>query len=426
MNLSHQSLCTGTILGSLLSTPLLLAAGFQLAERSASGLGRAFSGEAAIADDASVIASNPAALIMLGGEWNFSVGASYIDPNADATLFPAITGGNAGPATRDSDIAESAWVPYLYASKLLTDNLAVGFGAFSAYGLRTNYDESTADLVGTNFSSVDTFNFNPSISYRINEFVSIGAGFNVVYAEGEITANSVPLPAAFGGLTPSFSLQGDDVAFGYNLGVLFNLSEDTRLGLSYRSKIDLELEGDVTGSIVGGGSFPGDLAIELPATVELSLYHQLNNRWAVHGDIFWTQWSAFNTLDPQVNTGNASVDGQVNAGLSTPQNWNDAFRYSIGATYQPNETWTFRTGLAYDESPVDDDFRALRIPDGDRFWLSLGASYALNEHLKIDAGYAFVFVDEVSLGENDRGLIGTNSIGEGNIQVFSLGLSGTF
>lgn len=417
------------ILGSVIVSPYLFGAGFQLAERSASGLGRAFSGEASIADDASVVASNPAAMLMLGGDWNFSTGATYIDPGANATLYPAVTGGNAGPALKDDDIAASAFVPYLYATKRINEDLVAGFGTFSSFGLRTNYNESTSDLVGTNYSEVTTINFNPSLSYRINESLSIGAGFNVMYANGEITSNQVALAGA-----PSFGLEGDDVAFGYNLGVLFNLSESTRIGLSYRSAMNLDLEGTATGSILGGATVPANLDVELPATAELSIFHQINEKWAIHGDVFWTQWSSFETLEPKVSTGNPAVDAGVNAGLRTPENWNDSFRYSIGTTYQANSQWTFRGGIAYDMTPVDDEFRTLRIPDGDRLWLSAGASYALNEHLKIDAGYSFIFVDEVSLGQPnstpsgfaDSGLIGSNSIGEGNIHLFSLGVSGSF
>lgn len=421
---------TGFVFAStILTAPSLFGSGFQVNERSAVGLGRAFSGEAAIGDDASVLASNPAATVLLGGEWNYSVGATYINPGADATLFPAVTGGNLGPSIGDDDIAESALVPYLYGTKRINDQFVVGLGAFTNYGLRTNYSESIANSIGTNFSEITSVNFNPSFSYRINDVVSIGAGFNAVYAEGEITSNAVPLAGA-----PSFGLEGDDWAFGYNFGILFELSEQTRIGLSYRSEIDLELEGSVTGSIVGGGTFPAGLAIDLPATAEFSIYQEINDKWAVHGDILWTQWSSFESLDPTVSTGFAPQDAAINAGLSTPQNWNNTFRYSIGTTYTHNSQWTFRGGIAYDESPVEDAFRTLRIPDGDRVSLSLGASYAINEHVKIDAGYSLVLVDDINLGQPnnspsgfaDLGLIGSNSSGEGNIHTFSLGVSGSF
>ena len=305
------------VAGAFLATPGVFGAGFQITERSAAGLGRAFSGEAAIGDDASVLASNPAATVLLGGGWNYAAGATYINPGADATLFPTVTGGNAGPAVQDDDIAGDAWVPYLYVTKKINDSLTVGAGLFSGYGLRTDYSDASANLVGTNFSEVTTINFNPSIGYRVNEYFSIGAGFNVVYGDGELTSNSVPAVGA-----PSFGLEGDDWGFGYNVGFLFELSQATRVGLSYRSEIDLALDGSVTGSIVGGASIPGELEIELPATAELSLYHEFSDKWAVHGDILWTQWSSFDNLAPQVSTGNALQDAAINGGLATPQDWN--------------------------------------------------------------------------------------------------------
>ena len=440
----HQPIVVSVIASSLLMTPALFGSGFQLAERSASGLGRAFSGEASIADDASVVASNPAAMVLLGGDWNFSLGASYIDPNADATLFPALTGGNGAPATRDDDIADSAFVPYLYATKRINDRLVLGAGIFSSYGLRTNYENSTAALVGTDNSELTTINFNPSIAYRITDKLTLGAGFNVTYADGEVSSL-----APGGGGAGLFRLEGDDVALGYNIGILYEFSKRTRIGLHYRSSVDLELDGSATlspafnsailGQINSGGGPPlpngfvdidgtgdGSLDIKLPSTIEFSIYHELSDKWAVHGDILWTNWSSFDTLAPTTGVVDANTGIAVDPLLSVPQNWDDTFRYAIGATYQANDSWTFRTGIAYEESPVDDDFRTLRIPDGDRIRLSLGASYAVNDHFTIDAGYSYVFVEDVSLGENDGGTIGTDSSGEGYIQVFALGVSGSF
>ena len=448
MKIQHHPIISSAFATSFLLTPCLTGAGFQLAERSASGLGRAYSGEASIADDASVVASNPAAMVLLGGDWNFSLGTSYIDPNADATLFPALTGGNNGQATRDDDIADSAFVPYLYATKRINDKLVLGAGVFSSYGLSTNYETSTAALVGTDNSELTTINFNPSIAYRINDKLTLGAGFNVTYADGEVSSR-----APGGGGAGLFRLEGDDVAFGYNIGLLYEFSERTRIGLHFRSSIDLELDGSATlspafnsailGQINSGraavgapplpngtvdidGRGDGSLDIELPSTIELSIYHELSDKWAVHGDILWTNWSSFDTLAPRTGVVDANTGVAVDPLLSVPQNWDDTFRYAIGATYQANDCWTFRTGIAYDESPVDDDFRTLRIPDGDRLTLSLGASYAVNDHFTIDAGYSYVFVDDVSLGENEGGIIGTDSSGEGYIQVFALGVSGSF
>ena len=448
MNRQPYLIASPVLTFSFLLTPSLFGAGFQLQERSASGLGRAFSGEASIADDASIVASNPAAMLLLGGDWNFSAGATFINPGADATLFPTLTGGNDGPELTDDDVADSAYVPYFYGTKKINDRFALGLGVFSGFGLRTNYDNSTAALVGTDFSEVITVNFNPSIAYRITDKLTLGAGFDVTYAQGEISSR-----APGGGGAGLFGLRGNEIAFGYNVGLLYEFSERTRIGLHYRSSIDLELEGSAEISpafndlILGGvnaqrgalgapllpdgtvdvdGRGDGSLDIELPATIELSIYHELSDKWAIHGDILWTGWSSFDNLEPRTGVVDGNTGIAVDPFLATAQNWNDTFRYSLGATYQPNESWTFRTGVAYDESPIDDEFRTLRIPDGDRFWLSLGASYAINENVKVDVGYSYIIVQDVGLGENDNGLIDTDSSGEGDVHQFALGFSSSF
>jgi long-chain fatty acid transport protein len=419
---THSKKILGAALaGSSLLTPAAAGAGFQLAERSASGLGRAFSGEASIAEDASVLASNPAAMVMLGGNWNYSVGATYINPNADATLYPTVTGGDLGPAVKDNDIAEEAIVPYLYLTHKITDDLSVGFGTFSTYGLKTNYSRSVASQVNTDYSEITTLTLNPSVGYRFNEMFSIGAGFNAVYGEGELTSRFVPIPGTMQGF-PAFDLEGDDWGYGYNLGFLFSPTPSTRIGVSYRSEVEIELDGDY--SLTGFPSGMGEVPIDLPASAEFSVAQDLNEKWTIHGDILWTDWSSFDRLDLETSLGTIPL---------SDNNWNDTFRYSLGATYRPNRCWTLRTGVAFDETPIDSADRTLRIPDGDRIWLSLGASYAMTETFSIDGGYSYVFIEDVALGQNDSpggpgtpSTIGTRSKGEGHFHLFSLGVSGSF
>ena len=450
MNAQTSHLLRIALLGVSALSPHAFGSGFQLQNRSAIGLGRAFSGGSSVADDASVIASNPAAMALLEGEWNYSAGLTYINPNADATLFPTFTGGNVGPATTDDDIAESAVVPHLYLTKRLNEDIVVGIGAFSNYGLRTNYAPSTAALVSTDFSEITTININPSISYRLSDRLTIGAGLDVTLAEGEITSLA-PNAGAFP--VDLFALDGDDTGFGFNLGILFEASSSTRIGLHYRSGIQLDLEGSATlapafnslvldgvnaqraslgasalpaGTVDVDGNFGAELEVELPATIDLSISHDLNSQLTLHGSIVWTEWSTFESLNPNTGVFDAITGAPVDTFLATQQDWEDTFRYAVGATYRHDDRWTFRTGVAYDETPISDSNRTLRIPDGDRLSLSLGASYLVNNYLSLDFGYSYTFVDTISLGENDNGLIGTDSRGEGDIQEFSIGVSGSF
>lgn len=402
---SSQSLAAALLIGMTAST---FGAGFQLAERSGAGLGRAFSGEAAIADDASIIASNPAGMSLLD-DMSFAVGVSYINPDVNVN---GTSPGNPNTLS-DRDIAPTAFVPYSYLSKRINDKISVGVGTFTSFGLKSDYSSTfAASGPQTDYSEITTVTMNPSIAYEINDQFSVGAGFSIMYAKGEITSL---LPGAG---TNLFALEGDDIAFGYNLGFLYQFSDDTRIGLHYRSKMDLNIEG--TASLGGPLSAVGALRsatldVTLPDTIELSAYHRVNSKWALHGDIVWTGWSSFEELAPK-------VDARIDPILATPEDWEDAFRFSVGATYLHSETLTLRVGAAYDESPVPGaNRRTLRIPDSDRIWVSAGATYKIDEHYNLDIGYAYLFGSDADI--DDPTFQGT---GGGNVNLLAVGVSGSF
>lgn len=425
---SSHSLAAALFVGMTASS---FGAGFQLAERSGSGLGRAYSGEAAIADDASIIASNPAGMSLLD-DMSFASGMSVILPSINAAGIAPDGIGGFVPNT-DNNIAADGFVPYMYLTKKINDQWTVGFGSYTTYGLKSNYSADFAAKSGTDFSELFSFNLNPSISYRLNSQWSFGAGINFLYADGTINSRTfaaVPgAPAAAVG-SNLFNLEGDDWGIGYNLGVLFEVSERTRLGLHYRSAIDLSLTGSSdVGPVLGAGAGLGGpgalettLDVELPDTLEFSAYHELNDQWAIHGDVLWTGWSKFQELAPK--TGNPVVDNTV----YVEENWSNAFRFSAGTTYKYSDDLTLRAGVAYDESPVTDANRTLRIPDADRIWASIGLTYKLNECYNLDFGYTHVFADDAfvnfeSLGGNERAFSGNVS---GSVNLFALGVSGSF
>lgn len=397
-----QVTAAAALLG-LSSTPLL-GAGFQLAERSVSGLGRAFSGEAAIADDATVIASNPAGMILLD-DGALSVGLQYIRPDVD------VQGTHLNPAVgsiSDTDVATDAFVPYFFYSRKINDNLSAGIGLYSSFGLATEYSRAFSSLVGSETSEITTITINPSLAYRINDQWTIGAGIDVMYAEGRLTN--------YGGGIKAFDLEGDDWSIGWNLGVLFEISERTRIGLHYRSSIDLEIEGTAEGAIVPGGKRDASLDIELPDSIELSAYHELNDQWAIHADVTWTRWSKFETLAPKVHPG-------IDPALAVQENWQDSYRYAIGTTYKHSDKVTYRFGLALDETPVSDADRTLRIPDGDRVWVSIGATIKLNDCYNLDLAYTHLFADDTKIGANEDFFTGTAG---GDVDIIGIGISGTF
>jgi long-chain fatty acid transport protein len=183
------------------------------------------------------------------------------------------------------------------------------------------------------------------------------------------------------------------------MGILLEPSDSTRLGIAYRSKVNLTIEGDAKVSglpaplNVQNGTNNAKLDLSLPDSLSLSGLHQLNPRWTIMADVTWTKWSNLNELDVKIQGGSQSV---------TQLQWNDTTRYAIGATYKYNESWLLRTGVAFDETPVPDaQLRTARIPDADRTWLSFGANYKLNKKLSFDLGYAHLFVDNPDINSSD-------------------------
>nr|XP_061797934.1 long-chain fatty acid transport protein-like [Nerophis lumbriciformis] len=380
--------------------------GFQLAERSATGLGRAFSGESAIGDDASIIASNPAGMVFLDDR-EVSAGLSAILGHVNVSGSSPI-----GPVS-DNPLPDT-YVPFFYAAQRLNDKFSFGVATFTTYGLETDYSNSFSAGASTDLSQLISVNFNPSLSYKVNDQLSIGFGINALYADGNITS---VIPGSGANL---FNLEGDDFGFGYNIGILYQVNENTRFGLHYRSSIDLNINGTADlGAPLGGAVVPATLDVELPDIIEFSAYHRASQKWAFHGDILWTNWSKFRELAPKTGL-------PIDALLAVPQNYEDTFRLSVGATYYHNETWTFRAGVAFDEGAANNEDRTLRIPDADRIWASIGLTYKINDNYNLDIGYTRLFGDDVPVFETDSGgtTLFDGSAG-GDVDLIAIGISGT-
>ncbi|WP_028022824.1 outer membrane protein transport protein [Enterovibrio calviensis] len=363
-----------------LCAPSAWSAGFQVSEHSASGLGRAYAGEAAMADNASVMARNPASMSLLT-ETQISGALHIINPEIDIT-------DNAN-GQKASDVAPIQVVPASYYVNPLDDKWAFGLGLYTTYGVGTDYPDAfnAGDLAGD--TSLVSVNFNPAASYRINEKFSIGAGLNIVYAMAELNRHygisSVAVSNDFS--DKLISMEGDTWGFGWNAGAVYELNENHRFGFAYRSQIDLEFNGDFTdysGNIIpGGGETGGDLDVPLPAIAEISGFHQLNQTWAVHYSVMWSQWSEFTELKA-TGSGCSKTNGIC---FQKDEKYDDAFRYSIGTTYTLDSQWTLRTGFAFDEQAGKS---TLSIPDTDRYWFSGGATYQYSPSMSFDAGLTYI------------------------------------
>ena len=401
--------------------------GFQVIEQNASGLGNAYAGQAAAAENASTIFYNPAGMTRLPGR-QVSAAIHAIGPSAkfndnggsrSPANVPAPNGGtNGGDA--------GGWIPTgnLYASWQLSPQLWAGLGVSAPFGLKTEYDNTFIGRFQSRVAEVKTYDFNPSVAYKVSDAVALGAG--VSYQRGEISLDR----SFFAGATlpESVNLSGD--AWGWNIGAIFTLSPQTRLGASYRSAINHNLTGSV--NVTGLGTAGGKVEVKLPDTLSLALSHQLNDRWQVLGDVTYTRWSSIKTI-PLVLTSTglgASPAGTVADNLDF--NFRDTFRVGVGANYQWSDNFTLKVGTAYDQTPVQDAaHRTAFLQDNDRWWLALGGKYRLSKTTTIDAGYAHLFVaNGDTLRNKGIGAAGAQGIVSGSykfsVDIFSVQLTWAF
>ncbi len=361
---------------SLIAAGSVNAAGFALIEQNASGLGNAYAGQAASAQDASTIFFNPAGMTLLP-EKQLVVAGHLIKPSAEFTGTGGIPGGNQG-----GDIGDLALVPNAYFAYKLTPDIRLGVGLNSPFGLKTEYDPGWLGRHLGILSDLRTVNINPSIAWKASEQLSLGVGLSIQRADAELTS--------FGGALGIITVKGDDYGWGFNLGALWQLSNQTRIGLAYRSEVDYTLEGTATFSSNPAANGPDSAKATLPDSASLSLFHKLNPSWDILADVTWTGWSDFDRLL-------VDLPPTVPFDSLTPENWEDSYRYSLGANYHMNDKFTLRIGLAFDETPVPDAFRTPRIPDEDRTWIAIGGQYRLSKQGAIDFGYAHLFVKDASL-----------------------------
>lgn len=354
------------------------AAAFQLAEHSASGLGRAYAGEAAVADDASVLARNPA-LMSLFKDKQVSIAGTAVIPDVSLKGEGAAYGLDQSMLDDDS-IAPSAFVPAGYFTMPVNDKVSLGFGAFSNFGLSTEFDDDyTAGQIAGE-TEIVTINMNASVAYKVTEQFSFGVGLNVIHADATVIRKvgiNPDIPAS----TDAVNLEGDDTGYGLNVGLMYQLDDNSRFGFNYRTETDIKFDGTFSSSANSIPELPGSVDITLPAIAEFSGSHQLDEKLGLHYSILWTGWSSFESLEAKVS----SPAGEF-TGFDKTEDFSDAMRYSLGTDYQYSENLLLRAGVAFDESPVSQEHLSISIPDTDRFWFSFGGNYTINQNSDVDLG----------------------------------------
>ncbi|MGR2942237.1 outer membrane protein transport protein [Vibrio vulnificus] len=437
MKTNKTLLSTAVAFGLLSSANLANAAGFQLAEYSATGLGRAYAGEAAMADNASAQWRNPAMLTYLEGT-QVSAGAIYVNPNIDVegeVRHPMLS----NTAASSEDFAHDAIIPNLYISHRYNDQLAIGFALGTNYGMETDLGKDFAASHFGNEASVISKEANLNLAYQLNEQFSIGGGVRYIIAEGSFGAtapakNIVGINPADGkpiqlpqGTTLKY-MEGDDTAWGWQIGSAWQINENHRVGFTYKSEVELKLEGHAEGiAFQNTPNFydTGSMALTLPATAELASFHQLSEQLALHASINWTDWSSFKELYADLDNNPGS--------MVKVENWEDNYRFAVGATYQLQPKLALRTGIAYDTSAVSDKNRTITIPETDRTWLSVGATYDWTQNFTLDAGFTYIIAKDATIKES-RGYesddkaqaIGGQFVGETTGNVWLIGVQANY
>lgn len=404
------------------------AASFQLREPGgAVGQGNSYAGDVARSDDASVIFANPAGMAHIKG-YQISSNLSMIIPSAQMTSSSgsraSILGGSAIAGSTTGEAGRSALLPSFFAVAPIGDDWRVGIGVTNPWGLATNYPANTVQRYHALSSKLATYNFEPAVSYKVNPRFAIGGGVQIQYITARLT-NAVDYGAAgtaagIGRLTGGpgaadgkATLDANDLAFSFHLGLQYDVLPGTRVGLAYRGQVDHRLKGK--GSFEGvpaalAGAFreaQASTSVTLPDVISLGVAHDLNANWQVLSTVALTRWSQLKKLD-------ISFDNRANN--LTTFDYKDSVFVALGAEYKGFDRLTLRAGVAYDQTPSGDEHRTARIPDSSRYWLSVGATYKMTQNMDVTFGYSHLFAGTSKIDLKDNGP-GTENFLRGNVRA---------
>lgn len=409
-----------SILGAVLAAATIAASdnaqagGFYIQEQSAAGVGRAQAGNVVAADDASTIYFNPAGLtelegIQAAGGLDLIVPDAHltdngtIDHSLGATLGNPASGGFSRPGGSDGGNPGSATViPDFYLSAQIPDTgLAVGIGMTAPFGFASKFSQDFFGRYDSIDSFVETINIAPTIAWKANDWLSIGAGLDEQYAYVKLRG-ALPDPLAKGGPSVAtdgrLTLSGHTWTTGFNLGMLIKLSPDTKLGFSYRYGMTHKFDGSLTisglqGALAGQNQqVSGFAALDLPDIVQAGISHKITPELTLLGEFDYYTWSNFKQIN--IHAGGGLGD------LITEEHYRDTYSFAVGAEYQLTPQLKLRSGVKYDQTPTVDAYRDTRVPDGDRVWLAAGFHYQLTESIGVDGSYAHIFVDDSNININ--------------------------
>lgn len=365
------------------------AAGFQLSEQSAIQMGRAMAGAGIVGDDLSAVHYNPAGMTLLSGTRMQATG-TWVAVNLDYE-------GDYGQS--ENGRLKGQIIPAGFITHQINDSLWAGLGLTVPYGMGTEYGEGWEGKSRGTESMILTFDINPNLAWKVNEKLSVGGGISLQYAKAELGMGMGPMQA---------NVKGDSWAWGWNVGVMFQPVETVRLGLAYRSNISHNADGHTTlnnGLVLTNIRSDMEVRIKTPDTITFSATWEATDALRLSGTARWSKWSNFHSLDVQ----NLDLAGTQFSSTVVENNWDDTWFFSVGADYKLNGQWTIRGGVAYDQGPVENQYRMAVIPDTDRVWFSGGASYKYTDNLTFDFGATYI----KGVGDTDLyDKVGDKKIGE--------------
>jgi long-chain fatty acid transport protein len=377
------------------SSSLAMAGGFAVREQSVVGQGSSFAGVAAGTGSLSSIFWNPA----VSSEFNEF---GFISENNNSLIAP-----QSESSLGSGNIGEWAVVPAPYASYAITDKLTVAASLNAPFGLTTDANDTWTGVIYGDKSAVRTYNLNPSASYKLNDMFSIGLGAQIEYMSVELSSR------APGAGTQVFGVKGDSIGVGLTAGILFEPTDTTDIGIGFRSSVSHSLKGD--GFRLGAGAFNSNIQAKFksPETVTIGIRQDVSDQLAVMAGVEWANWSRLKELRITNSAGAPDVVDDFK--------WKDSWFFSVGAQYAYSDDLTLRAGAAYEKSPVPDLTRGVRVPDNDRIWLSIGASYKFAEGWTANAAYSHVFIEDGAVVRTAP--VPLNTEFEQSLDIVSVGLT---
>lgn len=407
---TRNTVCAAMLAGTALVgvSTTANAAGFAVREQSAEGQGASFAGIAAGGADLSSMFFNPATITLHDGIQVEGDGALIL-PYSKAKNGASIPGGLGGPSS--GNIGKFAFVPSNYGSYQVNENLYVGFMAGAPFGLITKGNATWAGSFHGIKSDLFMIQAGPVVGYKINDMISLAASVRGVYSDVTLTQNAGPFGLG--------KLKGDDWGINYALGILLRPTDGTTIGIGYNSQTKLRYTGTL--SISANPLATQQVAAKLttPGTLNVGVKQKLGEDFTVMLGFEWAQWSKLKRLAPINRTTG------LPATAPTPFNWKDSYFYSIGGEYKFSDMTTLRAGFAYEDTSVPAATRGVRIPDANRYWLSIGASHKINENLRASFGYSHIISNngKVALAPS-IGLPGLTATFKQHVDIISV--SGTY